>query len=358
MTDGNSNKPGNAGAEDAEDAEMDAGNPAPVWTPYEGAEDSLMPENPESASYRDGLQQGTADEEKEERRRAKDRDDKNVFTLGGVMSQEKQLKMQNLAGSGNEKIAGFGGYGTDKRALEEKQRMNEYFRRMVGGYMTPQQWDMQMTSIGGRRMTNAEALKVFNKVLENPDHYKKVAKEKGIGEDEWQRILRLIERRKELMELQRESGRLTEEQSRELKTIESDPTMKKFEKIVPEVQADIDLLRRKATHDRSYLNTRARNEIDGTQSNDMRQGAAAFASLKESADGGNAIGGAFRAAVYAEAQPAGKAPRNEAGNASKTVVSFRAAASPAPDATAMPPDASPDDKSPQTDKNIGSGLGV
>ncbi|MBI4030276.1 MAG: hypothetical protein HY370_01235 [Proteobacteria bacterium] len=355
MTDGNSKKPDDAGPDDA-----DAENPAFVWTPYEGAEDSLMPEDPESLSYRDGLQQGSADEAREEERRAKDRDDKNVFALGGALSQEKMLKMQNLAEAGNFKIAGFGGYGADKKALEEKQRMNDYFRRMVGGYMTPQQWDSQMTSIGGRRMTNAEALKVFNKVLENPDRYKKVAAEKGIGEDEWQRIRRLMERRKELMELQRESGGLTEDQDRELKTLESDPLMKKFEKIVPEVQADDDRLPGKVAHDKGNFNSRTRNEADGTQSNDVQQqGAAALASLKESAGGGKAIGGAFHAAVYAEAGSAGQTPRNETADASKTVVSFRAAADPPPGAAATPPDVAPDDgKAPQTEKNIGSGLGV
>lgn len=226
MTDGNSKKPDDAGPDDA-----DAENPAFVWTPYEGAEDSLMPEDPESLSYRDGLQQGSADEAREEERRAKDRDDKNVFALGGALSQEKMLKMQNLAEAGNFKIAGFGGYGADKKALEEKQRMNDYFRRMVGGYMTPQQWDSQMTSFGGLQMTNAESQRRRKWALANFEDVFNTGVTKGkFKEDDKEELRELLRRQVELNEKQR-LNTITEEESRELKKIEQDERIQEINKL-------------------------------------------------------------------------------------------------------------------------------
>lgn len=346
MADENSNRP--------EDAKMDAGSSAPVWTPYEGAEDSLMPENPESPSYRDGLHQGTADEIKEDGRKAKDRDEKNVFTLGGVESQEKMLKKQNLAEAGNEKITGSGGYGTDKKALEEKQRMNEYFRRMAGGYMTPQQWLSQTRDVAGVNMTYGQIMNARKKILENPDVWSEQAVKKGlIRKGEEDEFIRAIRRKQEIEEYRMKHGGAYESPDMEEEDKRID---KKYGKAMDKTLADVtnEGLGYKQNRERSQggLYSASGRESDGTQRNDVRRSAAAFTSLMEPA-GGETIGGAFRAAVYAESRPAGEAPRNETANASKTVVSFRAAASP------TTPDASPPDgKTPQTDRNIGSGLGV
>lgn len=236
--------------------------------------------------------------------------------------EEAQRVRFNLVRSGDSTLAGTGVQDKKKKREQDERLMEQWFVSAVLGRMTAAQWDAQMTRIGDTQMTNAEALAAFKKILDDPDKYKKIAVEKGIcKEDEWERLLRLMERRKDLMELERRNGGvLTDEQRREMKKIDNDPMMEKVGQVVGEASNDV---RNQKTYNQNQSNSLARNETNGAQSKELQ---------------------------------------NKIENENLTSVTFRKAAAPSPESGLSSPDRfnpQPAEDALQPDRNTGmSGLGI
>lgn len=249
------------------------------------------------------------------------------FDLSDQREEAQRVRL-NLVRGGDSTLSGTGVEDRKKKHEEDERLMDMWFTSAILGRMTSAQWDAQMTRIGDTQMTNAQALAAFRKILDDPEKYKKMAIEKGIcKEDEWDRLLRLIERRKELMELERRNGGiLTDDQRREMKKIDNDPMMKKVGKVAELARSSSQRLDQEvAVTDRTEatLNSLERNEDNGAQRKELQ---------------------------------------NKIENENITTVTFRKAAAPTPEAGLSSPDRfnpQPTEDAPQPDRNTGmSGLGI
>jgi len=129
MTDGNSKKPGSAGVEEAE---MDAGNPAFVWMPYEGGHDAdpLMPEKGED--YAGIVRQAQAEEDREKENREKENRPVNVYNPDELNTTRGHLEAVNRAAHSDKfNFVHLVSSGRETPQEKEKRLRDEWFRSQM-----------------------------------------------------------------------------------------------------------------------------------------------------------------------------------------------------------------------------------
>lgn len=132
--------------------------------------------------------------------------------------QDRDDLWTETAGLNNGRMKNFVTDPDDPRTREGKERIRaaETERRTAAQVA---RWDAQMTTIGGTQMTNAEAQAARRRILENGDHYAKIARDRGLikpGQEE--AFLAAIREEHDLNEADRQ-GTISESQRGRLEAI-------------------------------------------------------------------------------------------------------------------------------------------